>query len=73
MSRPRRSSAPDVMRRMKCDPLKFLVERFNEEPTEERALALLPYAYPKLKAVELRGPEGSAATLHVVIGGEDDG
>jgi hypothetical protein len=60
------------MRRLEADPLKYLVERFNTAPASKEkdglALELLPYAYPKLKAVdvELSGTQD----INITIGGK---
>lgn len=75
MPRKRRDSASQFMQRLEFNPLQVLVRQANkmarEEPhsTELRDLCLdlMPYAYPKLKAVDhdvdLNG------TVTVVIGG----
>lgn len=70
----RKPSAADIMRRLKADPLKHLVARFNaaDDDSAEKtsmALELLPYAYPKLKAVEHKG--SVASSIVVNIGGDD--
>jgi len=63
------------MRRLRADPLKHLVERFNaaadDDPEKtELAFQLLPYAYPKLKAVEHKAHADSR--IVVTIGGMDE-
>lgn len=62
------------MRRMKTDPLKHLVERFNKarkiSEKTELAMVLLPYAYPKLKAVEHKVEATIKQTITVEIGGD---
>ena len=61
----------DVMERLEalgCDPLEGLA-RIAADPTTETALRarvyadLLPYLYPKRKAVEVSGPGGGAIKI----------
>lgn len=64
-----------MLRRLKADPLKYLAQRFNtaDDDAPEKidlALELLPYAYPKLKAVEHKSD--FIGKITVTIGGEDD-
>lgn len=55
MARPKRSvSAADRLAARSCDPLGWMIREFQENPSWERALDLLPYQCPKLKAVEVR-------------------
>ena len=61
------------MQRLKADPLKFLIEKFNKMPDEEPekvsiALELLPYAYPKLKSIDMTTEQ--AVNVTVTIGGD---
>ncbi|SFL44876.1 hypothetical protein [Shimia aestuarii] len=70
--RPRRESAANVLRRMECDPLRYLARRFNSaldgDKKDQLALKLIEYTHPKLKAVEHQAGEG--ATITVTIGGD---
>lgn len=74
MARPKHRSAADKARALNCDPFQYLCERFNELPTckrkDEIALEIMPYCYPKLKAIDLKTDGGM--TVNVVIGGADD-
>lgn len=57
------------MQRLNADPLKYLVEEFNAAPSIELALELLPYAYPKLKAVDIQ--QTADVKVNITIGGTD--
>lgn len=70
-ARERRRSAANVMKAMRFDPLAVLVRRANKakEGSEEQvklALELMPYAYPKLKAVDLQ--VSGDQPVNIVIG-----
>ncbi len=70
MPRRRNDSASAVLKRLKVDPLKHLAARFHqmEDGPEKDQLAreFLPYAYAKLKTVEVT-TEGTV-TIRVVDG-----
>lgn len=74
---PRRRTARDARRvldTLNADPLVFLARTFNrmaDDDTRKTAIALelLPYAYPKLKAVDHSGI-APGAVVQIVIGGE---
>lgn len=59
------------MQALEADPLKHLVARFNTSKDEKEkdalALELLPYAYPKLKAVDV--DLTGTVDINVTIGG----
>ena len=70
IGRPKKSvSAADRLAARSADPLGYLIREFEREPTWERAIELLPYQCPKLKAVEVKGD--ISTTITVEIGGSD--
>ena len=57
MARRRRQSASEIARQLNVDPFRYLADEFNKASDgtadkKELALELLPYCYPKLKAVD---------------------
>lgn len=58
------------MLQMGCDPIKGIIDIAQDKNAGKqlrlRAYAeLAQYVYPKLRAMELSGPEGSAVEVHV--------
>ncbi len=73
MANRKRQSASEIARALDVDPFRYLANEFNKATDgtpdkRELALELLPYCYPKLKAID--------ATVHntgevtVTIGGQ---
>ncbi len=73
MPRTRNRSAAETARALKVDPFKYLCEQFNKMPDDKvsekipLALELMPYCYPKLKAVEHSASDDQIVTI--TIGG----
>ena len=61
-----------MARRLNVDPFKYLYDRFNDVDDHDvkvpLALELMPYCYPKLKAVDYELVGGGAVTIN--IGGQ---
>ncbi len=57
MANRKRQSASEIARALNVDPFRYLAKQFNEakDGTSDKlelALELLPYCYPKLKAID---------------------
>ena len=68
-----RQSASEVMKRLRADPLRYIIKQFNTMPDGEpeklrAALELLPYAYPKLRPKDPHDPDGGKHVVEIVIG-----
>lgn len=72
MANRRRQSASQIASALECDPFRYLAGEFNAatDGTKEKrelALELLPYCYPKLKAIDAN--LHTSGTVTVTLGG----